>query len=84
MNHKSEIRQFVQELLTQHNDAKPFADDSSLLLSGRLNSVDAVDIVVFLEQKFGIDFAKIGFDQDRIDSVDAINNLIESAVPSHN
>jgi hypothetical protein len=33
---------------------------------------------MFLEQSFGLDFATIGFDRDRIDSIDAIANLIES------
>jgi acyl carrier protein len=76
MESKSEVRQFVQELMTRKGDRAPFSDTDSLLLSGRLESVDAVDIVVFLEEKFGIDFAEIGFDQTLIDSVDAIDSLI--------
>lgn len=82
MDQKTEIRQFLQSLLDQHSDGKPFADDTSLLLSGRLNSVDAVDIVVFLEQRFSIDFNQIGFDQERIDSVNSICDLIQTAVSS--
>jgi hypothetical protein len=35
-----------------------------------------VEIVIFLEEKFGVDFAEIGFDQALIDSVDAIAALI--------
>ena len=75
MDHREEIRKYLKELLLQKGDKQPFADDASLLLSGRLASVDAVEIVVFLEEKFGVDFAEIGFDQALIDSVDAIESL---------
>jgi acyl carrier protein len=51
-----------------------------LLLSGRLQSIDAVEIVVFLEENFGIDFAQIGFDRDQIDSIDAIYALVQAAM----
>jgi acyl carrier protein len=78
MDHREEIRKYLQELLALKGDRQPFADDASLLLGGRLASVDAVDIVVFLEEKFGVDFAELGFDQTMIDSVDAIDTLIQT------
>lgn len=78
MDHREEIRKYLKELLVQKGDAQPFADNASLLLSGRLASIDAVDIVVFLEEKFGVDFAELGFDQTLIDSVDAIDSLIHT------
>jgi acyl carrier protein len=75
MDHRDEIRKYLKELLVQKGDKQPFLDTDSLLLSGRLASVDAVEIVVFLEEKFGVDFAEVGFDQALIDSVDAIDSL---------
>ena len=78
MDQREEIRKYLQEMLLQKGDKQLFADDTSLLLSGRLASVDAVDIVVFLEEKFGVDFAELGFDQTLIDSVDAIDALIQT------
>jgi len=79
MKGKADIHEFVQELLTRSGDSQPLADQDSLLLSGRLQSIDAVEIVVYLEENFGIDFAQIGFDRDRIDSVDAIFALVHDA-----
>lgn len=79
MDHREEIRGYVKQLLEQKGDTHPFTDDASLLLSGRLASVDAVDIVVFLEEKYGVDLAEVGFDQSLIDSVDAIESLIHAA-----
>jgi acyl carrier protein len=81
MNAKDEIRQFVQKLLTENRDDQPLADDESLMLSGRLNSIDAVEIVMFLEEKFGVEFAGADFDREELDSVDAINALVESSGP---
>ena len=78
MDHREEIRGYLKELLLQKGDNQPFADDASLLLSGRLASVDAVEIVVFLEEKFGVNFSDVGFDQTLIDSVDAIASLIHT------
>jgi acyl carrier protein len=75
MDHREEIRKYLKELLLQKGDTQPFADDASLLLSGRLASVDAVEIVVFLEEKYGVNFGEIGFDQGLIDSVEAIDSL---------
>jgi len=78
MDHREQIRKYLQELLLQKGDKQPFSDDASLLLGGRLASVDAVEIVVFLEEKFAVNFSDIGFDQTLIDSVDAIDSLIQT------
>lgn len=76
MDHREEIRKYLKELLLQKGDKQPFSDEASLLLSGRLASVDAVEIVVFLEEKFGVNFAELGFDQELIDSVNAIDAIV--------
>jgi acyl carrier protein len=73
------IREFLQTLLARKGDEQPFSDDASLLLSGRLQSVDAVSLAVFLEEKFGVDFAEMGFDQEKMDTVNAISALIEES-----
>jgi acyl carrier protein len=79
MERKEAIREFLQTLLARKGDEQPFSDDSSLLLSGRLQSVDAVSLAVFLEEKFGVDFAEMGFDQEKMDTVNAICMLIEES-----
>jgi acyl carrier protein len=76
---RPEIREFVRGLLTGSGDNEPLVDDDSLLFSGRLQSIDAVEIVVYLEEKCGIDFSEIGFDRDQIDSIDAIYALTQAA-----
>jgi acyl carrier protein len=76
---KVDIREFVQSLLVKNGDEEPLTDQESLLLSGRLQSIDAVEIVLFLEENFGIDFGEIGFDREQIDSIDAIEALTQTA-----
>jgi len=79
MNPADKIRTFLQELLTRRRDKKLFDDDTSLILSGRLSSVEAVEIGVFLEENFGVDFDDVGFDQAKIDSVNLILALASQA-----
>ena len=79
MNRRSRIREFVQKLLEQNADVRPIADSESLILSGRLQSIDAIEIVVFLEETFGMNFEQVGFDRDQLDSVDAIDAMVSAA-----
>jgi acyl carrier protein len=79
MDHRLAIRQFIERLLAQKGDQRPFSDSDSLVFSGRLQSVDVVEVVVFLEEQWAIDFAQIGFDQTQFDSVEAIHGLIQIA-----
>jgi acyl carrier protein len=82
MERKQVIREFLRTLLATKGDTQPFSDETSLLLSGRLQSVDAVEVAVFLEEKFGVDFAAIGFDQERVDTVASIFTLVEESSAS--
>jgi acyl carrier protein len=79
MDTRQRVRAFVVELLSNKGDTSEFADGDSLLLSGRLQSIDAVEIALFLEQEYGIDFAEVGFDETQIDSIDRIVSFIEQA-----
>lgn len=79
MNVRQEIREIVEKLLRRSGDAEPFNDGDSLFMSGRLESIDAIEMVMFLEKRFGVDFAQTGFDEADVDSV----NLIEKFVQAH-
>jgi acyl carrier protein len=76
MAHTELIRQMFRDLLTRTGDLDSFADDEGLFSTGRLQSIDGVEMVVFLEEKFGLDFARLGFEPDSIDSVAAVAALI--------
>lgn len=72
MNDRVIVREFLQSLLRPKGDREGFADSDSLIVSGRLDSVDTIELLEFLEQRYGVDFAERGFDQNDLDSVDAI------------
>jgi acyl carrier protein len=78
MSDKSVIREFVQNLLSQKGDRAAFADSEQLIADGRLQSIDTLEVVIFLEEKYGIDFGEIGFDQNQVESIDNILSLIEA------
>ena len=76
------IREFIQKLLNEHGYNDDVASSESLILSGRLDSLAVIHIVVFLEQQFGIDFSEVYFDQTSFDSIDQITNFIQANKPS--
>jgi acyl carrier protein len=78
---KPQLREFIEKALAAHADDAGFSDDESLFASGRLDSFTMMNLVMYLEQRFGIDFASAGFDVDMIDSVDAIAALVEAQAP---
>jgi len=73
------IREFVKELLNEHDDRAAFSDDESLIKEGRLDSLAVVKLVTFLEADFAVDFAKVEFDPERFDSVEEIAGVIEES-----
>ena len=82
MNTRNELRAHVEGLLAHKGDQEPLGDIDSLVLSGRLDSLDILQIVVFLESNYGIDFADQPFDQEDFDSIARILKLIELRAPT--
>lgn len=78
MESKQMIREFVQSLLTQKKDARPFGDDTSLILAGRLDSIDTVELVLFLETAFGLKFGSSGLHREQLDTVNTIDALVQA------
>ena len=76
MNERLVVRQFVQQLLRAKGDSADVGDGDSLVVSGRLASIDTLELVIFLEEQYGVDFAERGFDQYKLDSVDNIMTMI--------
>lgn len=74
------VREFLQILLVRKGDSDGFTDQDGLLVAGRLDSVDVMEIVVFLENTFAINFSERPFDQGDFDSVNSIVELIEDSL----
>ena len=66
-------------LLARKGDVKPVGDDDNLLVSARIDSVDLVELVSFLEQSFGVDFAARDVDPEQLESVETLLGLVAGA-----
>lgn len=78
MSTRDEVRSYVTRILSANKDDRaPFSDSDSLVVSGRLTSLDVVDLVVFLEGKFNFAMEPSEFDLSKFDSVDSIVALVE-------
>lgn len=75
----AELRTIVAAALADAGDEAPFGNGDSLVVSGRLASMDVVHIVVALEQKFGIEIHADDFDPVRFDTIDSIVELLAEA-----
>jgi acyl carrier protein len=80
MNTRTEIRNFLEEILNDKGDSTGFTDQQLLVTEGRLTSLDVMMIVVFLEENYGIDFSDRPFDQNEFDSVDSIAALVDKLI----
>jgi acyl carrier protein len=82
MDHKAEIHAYIAEILEQKDDKEALTDSSSLLITGRIDSMDVVDIFLFLEKKFGVRIDSARFKKTQVDSVDALAALVAANLPA--
>jgi acyl carrier protein len=75
---KQVLRTFAREALRNHGDHDELADDESLFVSGRLDSFSMMNLVMYLEKTFGLDFADFEFDVTLLDSLNEIEKLVDS------
>ena len=75
------VREFVGSLLRRKDDMSPFTDSDSLVLSGRLDSIEILQIFMFLEDR-GVNFSDQEFDQEVFDSIDRILARTELQAPA--
>jgi acyl carrier protein len=81
MTKREQVREFLTGLLESKDDPGPIGDDESLVLSGRLSSLDVVETLTFLESRFGYSMDPNEFDQAHFDSVDSIMALLSRPAP---
>ena len=79
MNDQDAVREFVAITPAAERGYESVSDTDSLVLSGRLDSLDVLEIVVFLEKRYDFDFGDRPFDQQVVDSVHEITDLIAQA-----
>jgi acyl carrier protein len=74
---RSQMRNYVIQRLRMKGDGAPLGDDDLLFTSGRLDSLDAIEIIMTIETDYGMNCSEIDFDLTRLDSITAIADLID-------
>ena len=75
------MREIIRRALAEVGDARPFADNDSLVVSGRLSSLDIVNLLLSLEERFGLVVDADEFDPIKFDTVDSIVELLGNGEP---
>ncbi len=66
------IRGCVHEVLRNKGESDEVSDASALLTTGVLDSMDVLEIISFLEERFGLDLAAEPFDPGAFDTIQGI------------
>jgi D-alanine--poly(phosphoribitol) ligase subunit 2 len=72
-----ELRQFLRTIQNPNKAIEQIAVNESLVASGLVDSLALVQIVVYLENTYGIDFSAHGFDPERLESMTSILDFVE-------
>lgn len=78
VNARQQLRDFLVDVLAQHGDHGELSDCDSIFVSGRLDSFSMMNLVMFLEEAFGINFSDNEFDIELLDSVDKLSAFVDS------
>jgi methoxymalonate biosynthesis acyl carrier protein len=70
-----EIREWLKQNVT---GGREVADDEPLIENGVLTSLQTVELVMFLEERFGIVIEDEEFDEENFGSIEAISHLVAS------
>jgi acyl carrier protein len=73
------LRQYLRTIQKPGVSVESLGLDDPLVASGLLDSLAIMQIVVWLEESYGIDFAASGFDPERLATMGSIVALIEQS-----
>ena len=79
MQKREKLKRFVGDILIRKGDNDPFADNDSLLLTGRIDSLNVLEIITFMEKEFKFNLSEQSFDPNCYDSIDSMMELVEGS-----
>lgn len=80
IQHKEKLLQFLDTIRIPHKTFKNLDDDESLIKAGLIDSLAVLQIIIFLEENYNINFQEKGIDPGELNSVNKILDLIERCV----
>ena len=75
--HRERVLEFLRTIQKPDRPLDTVAETDSLVESGLIDSLALLEIVTFLEEQYGIDFAVTGLEPEQLTSVSGILDLIE-------
>lgn len=77
-NIKEEVKAYILEEFVDESDIGPLTDATPLLSSGIVDSISALQLVDFMEKRYGFAFQAHEVDQDNLDSLQLIEAFVLS------
>jgi acyl carrier protein len=74
---KAEVRQYIHANFLIDGNGISINDATPLITGGLVDSIGMFGLVRFIERRFGIEFLPKEVDADRLDTIDAIAQLIQ-------
>ena len=75
--HRERVLEFLRTIQKPDRPLDSVSETDSLVESGLIDSLALLEIVTFLEEQYGIDFAVTGLEPEQLTSVSGILDLIE-------
>lgn len=75
--HKKNLTDFLRTIQRPDRPLEALDENRSLVEAGLIDSLAVLQIVLYLEQNYGIDFRETGLDPGELTSVRSILDLIE-------
>jgi len=73
------LTRFLRTIQKPNKPVESIGMNENLVTSGLIDSLALVQIVVYLENTYGIDFASLGADPERLASIASILDIVEEA-----
>lgn len=74
---RAQLIGFLKQIQKAGVPVESIGDDEGLVASGLIDSLAIMEIVVYLEENYGIDFSGRGIDPEELSSIGSILDLIE-------
>lgn len=71
-----DIKAFLRTIQKPNKPVESIGLNDSLVLSGLIDSLAIIQIVMYLEEAYGIDFAAAGVDPEQLSSIAGILDLV--------
>jgi acyl carrier protein len=80
MQIKQELRQFVVDNFLYGRQGE-LGDEDSFLENGIIDSTGVLELISFLEERFGLELRETDLTPDNLDSINKVTRLVESRLP---